>query len=98
MDATLTSLQAVSGYGDASAFMPPRTDAPRPLDAMTQAAEDFTAQLRAAEAEAARAVTGDGDPHTLVTALAESRMAVEATVAVRDRMVEAYQELLRMQV
>ena len=31
-------------------------------------------------------------------ALAETQLAVEAAVTVRDRVVEAYQEILRMQV
>ena len=67
-------------------------------DTMTGAAEDFLATLQAAEAQSAAAVAGRGDPHALVMALAEAKMAVEATVAVRDKVVEAYQELLRMPV
>jgi flagellar hook-basal body complex protein FliE len=41
---------------------------------------------------------GRADPHSLVTALAESQLAIETAVTVRDRVVEAYQEILRMQV
>jgi flagellar hook-basal body complex protein FliE len=33
-----------------------------------------------------------------VTALAESQLAIETAVTIRDRVVEAYQEILRMQV
>ena len=67
-------------------------------EAAMRAADDFATMVRGGEAEAARAVAGTGDPHALVTALSEARLAVEATVAVRDRVVEAYQELLRMPV
>jgi flagellar hook-basal body complex protein FliE len=42
-------------------------------------------------------VTG-ADPHALVEAVAATELAVEAAVAVRNRVVEAYLEILRMPV
>jgi flagellar hook-basal body complex protein FliE len=41
---------------------------------------------------------GGADPHALVEALAASEMAVDTVVTVRDKVVEAYQEILRMPV
>ena len=41
---------------------------------------------------------GDADPHALVTALAQTELVVETAVTVRNRVVEAYQEILRMPV
>lgn len=41
---------------------------------------------------------GAADPHALVEALANTQLAVETAVTVRDRVVEAYQEILRMPV
>ena len=38
------------------------------------------------------------DPHLLVEALTQSQLAVETAVTVRNRVVEAYQEILRMPV
>ena len=38
------------------------------------------------------------DPHALVESLANTQLAVETAVTVRDRVVEAYQEILRMPV
>ncbi|MBC7131945.1 MAG: flagellar hook-basal body complex protein FliE [Roseovarius sp.] len=61
-------------------------------------ARDFAATLREGEEMARAAVTGDADPHALVQALAQTELAVEAAVTVRDRVVEAYQEILRMPV
>ncbi|MEO1028601.1 MAG: flagellar hook-basal body complex protein FliE [Pseudomonadota bacterium] len=59
---------------------------------------DFRAALKEAEnAVTATAVSG-ADPHAMVTALANAEMALEAAVTVRDKVVEAYQELLRMPV
>ena len=91
----IKSAQAALGYATK-----PMGGAQEPggVDAMARAAEDFMAQMETAEAQAASAVTGGGDPHAVVTALAETQLAVEATVAVRDKVVEAYQELLRMPV
>ncbi len=61
-------------------------------------ARDFAATLRAGEETAMAAMTGGADPHALVQALAQTELAVEAAVTVRDRVVEAYQEILRMPV
>ena len=62
------------------------------------AAEDFATTLANAEQTARAAMTGGADPHALVEALAASEMAVETVVTVRDKVVEAYQEILRMAV
>ena len=47
---------------------------------------------------ARQAMLGEGDPHALVEALSASALAVETVVTVRDKVVEAYQELMRMPV
>lgn len=61
-------------------------------------ADDFMATLRAGEATAMEGMAGRADPQTVVEALAASELAIETAVAVRDRVVEAYQEILRMPV
>ena len=61
-------------------------------------ARDFAATLQDTEATAKAAMTGQADPHALVQALAQTELAVETAVTVRDRVVEAYQEILRMPV
>ena len=43
------------------------------------------------------AVTG-ADPHAMVEALANAELMLDAAVTIRDKVVEAYQELLRMPV
>jgi flagellar hook-basal body complex protein FliE len=59
---------------------------------------DFAAVLTEGDAAAQSAMTGRADSQSLVQALAQSQLAVEAAVTVRDRVVEAYQEILRMPV
>ena len=59
---------------------------------------DFAATLRESEDLAKAAMTGGADPHALVQALAQTELAVETAVTVRNKVVEAYQEILRMPV
>lgn len=61
-------------------------------------AKDFAATLQSGEAAAKSALVGDHDPHSFVSAIAQTELAVEAAVTVRDKVVEAYQEILRMPV
>jgi len=58
----------------------------------------FEQTLRQTEETAKTAMTSGADPHALVQALAETQLAVETAATVRDRVVEAYQEILRMPV
>lgn len=64
----------------------------------TSLATDFAETLHRAEETAKAAMTGDADPHALVQALAQTELAIETAVTVRDKVVEAYQEILRMPV
>lgn len=59
-------------------------------------AAEFAATLNRNEATARAAMTGEADIHALIEALASTQNAVETVAAVRDRVVEAYQEILRM--
>jgi len=61
-------------------------------------ASSFAETLMQGEATAKAAMTGSADPHALVQALAASETALETVVTVRDKVVEAYQEILRMPV
>lgn len=65
---------------------------------LQQGFSDFAQTLKTAETTAQAAMMGDADPHALVQALAQSELAVETAVTVRNKVVEAYQEILRMPV
>ncbi|MFQ1700437.1 flagellar hook-basal body complex protein FliE [Loktanella agnita] len=67
-------------------------------NAFIGAAQDFMATLRESENTAMAAMTSGTDPHALVQALAQTELAVQTVVTVRDKVVEAYQEILRMPV
>lgn len=64
----------------------------------SRVAESFANTVQRGEETAKAAMTGRADAHALVEALAATELAVETAVTVRDRVVEAYQEILRMPV
>ncbi len=59
---------------------------------------EFKAAIEAAEKTATGAAISGADPHAMVEALANAELALDTAVTVRDKLVEAYQELLRMPV
>ncbi|MET4101442.1 flagellar hook-basal body complex protein FliE [Roseovarius sp. MBR-78] len=91
---TLTALQGYSGLRGATRSEPAEQTAP----GLAALARDFAATLQEGEDTAIAAMTGEADPHALVQALVQTELAVETAVTVRDRVVEAYQEILRMPV
>ncbi|WP_296473585.1 flagellar hook-basal body complex protein FliE [Roseinatronobacter sp.] len=58
----------------------------------------FVGSLHHAEMTATNSMVSGADPHALVEALAATELAVETAVAVRNKVVEAYLEILRMPV
>nr|WP_245190918.1 flagellar hook-basal body complex protein FliE [Jannaschia formosa] len=63
-----------------------------------EALRGFAQTLSEAEAQSRAALTTGADPHDLVAAIAESQLAVDTVVTLRNKAVEAYQEILRMPV
>ncbi|USI72003.1 flagellar hook-basal body complex protein FliE [Sphingomonas morindae] len=59
---------------------------------------DAGATLREAEKASARQVAGKGDLIDVVTAIGAAETALNTVVAVRDRVVGAYNEIMRMQI
>ena len=59
-------------------------------------AKELVSTITTSEQTAAAFMTGKADPHSVVEAIASAELAVETAVTLRNRVVEAYQELLRM--
>jgi flagellar hook-basal body complex protein FliE len=57
---------------------------------------DITTKGAQMDAKAVAAANGKGDLVDVVTAVAETEVAVETLVSVRDRMIQAYEEIMRM--
>jgi flagellar hook-basal body complex protein FliE len=85
-------------YANARSAAAPQPQPDGVTDGFAKVAGNMMATLQGHEATARAAMTGGADPHALVQALASSQMAVETVATVRDRVVEAYQEILRMPV
>ncbi len=97
----LKPVSAAQGYTQSRAATSPAGKPPRAgggQDFAGALATDFAGTLRAGEEAAKAAMIGGADPHSLVQALASSQLAVETAVTLRDKVVEAYQEVLRMPV
>ncbi len=63
-----------------------------------EAARGVAKAVADGERAASKLVVGEADPHSVIEALAVAELAVETAVTVRDKVVEAYQEILRMPV
>ena len=103
MDITSNSA-ALSGaarqYGTAK-----RVTAPNPAENGTatndggmvaKGVENFADVMKSVETATTQYAAGATDAQSVVEALANAEMALETAVTVRNRVVEAYQELLRM--
>lgn len=84
---------AAQAYGALQRAAPSQPRQDNPLAAKVA---DFTATITRGEEVAKAAALGQADMQSLVEALAQSELAIETAVSVRDKVVEAYQEIMRM--
>ena len=76
-----------------------KTGAPGGFGAMVeQMVTDAAGSMRQAEAASAKQVAGKGDLIDVVTAIGAAETALDTVVAVRDRVVNAYSDIMRMQI
>ena len=87
----------LSALADRSSIVP-LPDMRKAEDQAADFIRSFASTITSAENTALLAMTGKADPHSLVEALATAQRTVETVVTIRDRAVEAYQELIRMQI
>ena len=66
------------------------------LDMLGKVAEDSIDSSKKAEALTEQAVTGKAELLDVVNAVADAEISLQTVVAVRDRVMSAYQEILRM--
>ncbi len=97
---TISPILAAQSYDRARSAAAP---GPNEANARSEAAfgaalGSFSSGLQEAESLAKSAMISGADPHAMVEALAATEIAVETAVTVRDKVVEAYLEILRMPV
>ena len=88
---------ATQGLLDSGKKPPGQGAAAGDFSSLIQGALSGVAQSgKAAETQAIAAAGGKADIVDVVTAVAESEAALETLVAVRDRVIAAYEEIMRM--
>jgi len=63
---------------------------------LTSVMGDMTSTSRAAEGQMAAAMQGQGSLIDVVTAVSSAEASLETVMAVRDQVIQAYQEIMRM--
>jgi flagellar hook-basal body complex protein FliE len=64
--------------------------------ALNRALEGAVQAGREADSQSMKAIGGGGNLTEVVTAVARAELALQSTVAIRDRVVQAYQDIMRM--
>ena len=65
-------------------------------DMLSSVMGDMTQASRAAETQMTSAVQGQGSLIDVVTAVSSAEASLETVMAVRDQVIQAYQEIMRM--
>lgn len=65
-------------------------------DLLQNVMQEATQQSRAAETQMAQNVQGQGSLIDVVTAVSSAEASLETVIAVRDQVIAAYQEIMRM--
>ncbi|MCB1682480.1 MAG: flagellar hook-basal body complex protein FliE [Rhodospirillales bacterium] len=65
-------------------------------DLLRGSLENTVDKLRKGEEMSAKAVTGEADVNDVVQAVTQAELALQTVVAMRDRLVSAYQDIMRM--
>lgn len=93
---------AIAAYTNAgrmgAAGMAPRAEAGANGfgDMLAQAAGDLTQALHQGEAASLQAVTGKADLNQVVLAVNNAEVTLQAVIAVRDRIIQAYQDISKL--
>ncbi|WP_417309555.1 flagellar hook-basal body complex protein FliE [Devosia sp.] len=100
---------ATTAYGNAAKLVSPNRTQSLDLEAKAPAAggQDFAKLLgeavqgvvdsgKVADTKAMDMVNGKGDLVDVVTAITQTEVAMETMVTVRDRVISAYEEIMRM--
>ena len=90
----ITSVNAANAYATARRAVGPSEGGPD----LGAVAQSFVEVMSKGDQTAVGAMTGTTPTQDLVTQLSETKLAMEAVVSIRDKVVEAYQEILRMPV
>ena len=93
----LHAAQALSAYRTIDAAAPESTGSGTDFASLlTRSLGNAVNTGRQAETQAMSAIGGGGDLTSVVTAVSRAELALQTTVAVRDRVLQAYQDIIKM--
>ncbi len=105
---SINSLQASNAYNEAlqnlqgatsntpSSNLSPNIAEGTFSELLSDALSQTNANIQSAEKAGSAVVTGDASLVDVVTSISAAEISLEAAIAVRNRMIEAYQEIMRM--
>ena len=88
--------QSAARVGGSAALGPVQAPGASFSDALASAVKDATTSLRVGEAASAQGATGKGDVVQVVNAVTAAELTLETVVAIRDRVINAYQDIMKM--
>lgn len=89
--------RAARGGGNAGgAQVEDKTGAPSFGEVLKEATESVSDRLRETEAQTLQAAAGNASLDDVVVAVTQAELTLNTVVAVRDRVIQAYQEIVRM--
>lgn len=91
----ISNLSAANAYHNARTSIAPAEELPQGL---SKGIADFAQVMGQVDADAMGAMSGRTETHELVQSIARAEMAMDMVTAIRDKVVEAYQEIMRMPV
>jgi flagellar hook-basal body complex protein FliE len=65
-------------------------------DALSSAMKDAVGTMKVGEVQAAQGAAGQGDVVQVVNAVTAAELTLETVVAIRDRVISAYQDIMKM--
>jgi flagellar hook-basal body complex protein FliE len=93
----LQAYRVAQGNGAAGAGGVAEASSGHDFGAMVQSAlQGVVGQGHAAEAQSTAAISGHGNLLDVVSAVSKAELSLQTTLAVRDRVVQAYQDIMRM--
>lgn len=92
---TTTNLSAIAAY-QATTLRGETGPTPDFGAALRRALDGVIETSRSADAAATAALTGQGSVTDVVLAVSRAELALQTTVAIRDPVITAYQEIMRM--
>jgi flagellar hook-basal body complex protein FliE len=101
--AAINAYARVQNQGLSGAASDPFSGAAQPAgasfgDTLSSALQGVVATGHAADAAAASGISGHGNLTQVVMAVSKAQMSLQATTAIRDKVVQAYQDIMKMSI